>query len=134
MVERMEVKKRRRRFTRTVMIKIEDNPLALDFIEFVEQCETDYLFPARTPFHGNIISDSHISTTTVYEKVTAIDPDVWPHWIRDQRSWHLSDIRGLDPYELKAWFEWSSMEMPAHYAGRRREKDLARALEIKKLP
>lgn len=133
-VERMEVLKRRRRFTRKVIIKREENPLAEIFINFVENCESDYLLPGRQPFTGVIIPDRHISVSTVYDRITAIDPDIWPHWIRDQRSWHLSKVRDLDSFDLRKWFEWGSMDMPAKYAGRRSEEDLARALGIKRLP
>ncbi len=133
-VERMEVLKRRKRVTRQVIIKIDENPLAQPFIEMVEQCNTDYLRPSRTPYSGNVVYDKYISSTSIYEKIVAIDPGIWPHWIRDQRSWHLSDVRGLDPYELKTWFEWGSIEMPAHYAGRRMEKEMKIALGIEELP
>ena len=39
-IDRMEVLKRRKRFTRTVFIKREGNPLADPFINLVESCET----------------------------------------------------------------------------------------------
>ena len=135
-IENMEVFKRRRRFTRTVFIKRKDNPLADIFIKFVEACETDYLLPGYgSPFSTEIDPTAHISTTHVYKRIVSIDPNIWPHWIRDQRSWHLSAPeekggRGFDAYLLKVWFEWASMEMPAYYAGRRKEKDILEALGV----
>ena len=82
-----------------------------------------------------IDSEKHISTAHVYNQICEIDPEIWPHWIRDQRSWHLAaDLedggRGFDIYLLKEWFEWSSIEMPAHYAGRRGEKDILEHLGV----
>ena len=76
-----------------------------------------------------------VSRTYVYKKILEIDPTIWPHWLRDQRSWHLSAPveqggRGFDSYELKEWFKWKSMDMPAHYAGRRGEEDILRKLGI----
>lgn len=139
-VERMEVLKRRKRFTRDVYIKIDDsNPLASIFIDFVEKCETDYLLPARARFSREIIPNKHTSASTVYNKICAIFPDIWPHWIRDQRAWHLAAKpeeggRDLDPYDHRKWFEWARMDMPLHYVGRRTEKDMMRALGIKKIP
>ena len=129
-VERMEVLKRRERWTRNVIIKIEDNPLAYPFIDHVEECDTRYLLPGYTGrFSTEIDPEKHISTSHVYNKIVEIDPDVWPHWIRDQRSWHLSakikdDGRDCDSYLLKKWFDWASIEMPARYAGRREEEDI----------
>lgn len=139
-IENMEVLKRRVRFTRDVLIKIDDNnPLAKVFVEFVEECKTKYLLPAYTRFSRRLINDRHTSASTVYNKVRAIHPNVWPHLLRDQRAYHLhapiaEGGRGLDPYEHRAWFEWARMEMPLHYVGRRSEKDLTEALGIKKVP
>ena len=135
-IENMEVLKRRRRFTRNVIIKIEDNPLTLPFIDHVEDCDTRYLLPGfGVPGGRTIDPNSMVSRVYVYERICEIDPDVWPHWIRDQRSWHLSaeieqDGRGFDSYELKEWYAWASMDMPAHYAGRRGEEDILRKLGI----
>lgn len=135
-ITRMEVFKHRKRHTRNVYIKIEDNPLAPIFIKYVEACDTKYLLPGYGTRFGRIIDpESHISTTHVYNKICSISPDIWPHWIRDQRSWHLSAKiheggRGFDSYMLKAWFAWSSMDMPSYYAGRRTEKDIRRELGI----
>jgi len=136
-IERMVVLKRRERYTRNVFIKIEGNHLALPFIEHVEECDTKYLLPGYgIPFGREIDPESHISTTHVYNRICKIDPNIWPHWIRDQRSWHLSADeedggRGFDSYELREWYKWASMDMPAYYAGRRGEKDILDKLGIK---
>ena len=114
-IENMEVKKRRIRFTRNVLIRIDDNnPLAVEFIDFVENCDTRYMLPGRVPFHGSIDPDRHISGASVYNKICQIDKNVWPHWIRDQRAYHLAAKkdkggRELDPYDHRAWFEWARM-------------------------
>lgn len=129
-IENMDVLKRRKRFTRNVLIKIEGNPLASIFIDFVKNCKTEYLLPGYgSRFSSEIDPEKHISTAQVYRKICEIDPDLWPHLLRDQRSWHLAaDLerggRGMDVYLLKEWFEWASIEMPAHYAGRRKESDI----------
>lgn len=130
-IENMEVLKQRgKRLTRNVIIKIDGNPLAHTFIDHVEECDTRYLLPGYgTPGNTSIDPNEHISRTYIYKKICEIDPDIWPHWIRDQRSWHLSedielDGRGFDSYLLKEWYAWESIEMPAHYAGRRGEADI----------
>ena len=135
-IENMEVRKRRIRFTRNVIIKIEDNPLALPFIDHVSQCNTRYLLPGYTgKFSTEIDPNKHVSTAHIYNKIVEIDPEIWPHWLRDQRSWHLSaEIeqggRGFDIYLLKEWFEWASIEMPSYYAGRRGEEDILEQLGV----
>jgi len=135
-IENMEVLKRRKRYTRNVFIKIEDEPLAPIFIDYVQDCDTRYLLPGYgAPFSTMINPDTHISSAHIYNKIREIDPDIWPHWIRDQRSWHLSagveeGGRDFDSYELKEWFAWASMDMPAHYAGRRSEEDILRKLGV----
>ncbi len=136
-ITRMRVFKYRKTTVRNVYIKIEGNPLAQPFIEYVEACDTDYLLPGYgTRFSREIDPQSHISTTHVYNKICEIDKDIWPHFLRDQRSWQLSAKlekggRDFDSYELKEWFNWKSMEMPSHYAGRRSEEDIRRKLGIK---
>lgn len=139
-IENMEVRKRRVRFTRNVLIRIdENNPLAEKFIDFVQDCDTKYLLPGRVPFHGSIDPDRHISASTVYNKVCEINENVWPHWIRDQRAYHLAAKkkdggRDLGPYDHRAWFEWARMDMPLYYVGKRTEKDIAKALGITTMP
>jgi len=134
-VRRVPVFKRRRRHTRNVYIKREGDPLSAKLIEYVQRCDTKFLLPGFTPFTGEVEPSRHVSAATVYNTVTGIDPGVWPHWLRDQRSWQLSAPperggRGFDAYLLKAWFEWGSLSMPAHYAGRRSEKDILAALGV----
>lgn len=140
LIRRMEVLKRRKRFTRNVAIKIEGDPLAPILIDFVEDCKTTYLLPGygHVRFGREIVPNSHISKYPVYTKIIAIDPDIWPHWLRDQRSWQLSAKpeeggRGFDAYLLKAWFEWARIDMATHYAGRREEKDILAALGLKEV-
>lgn len=135
-IENMTVLKRRKRFTRNVFIKIEGNPLAYPFIKHIEECDTRYLLPGYGTKSGRRIDpNSAISSTYVYKKICEIDPDIWPHWLRDQRSWQLSAKLedggcGFDVYLLKEWYEWESEYMPFHYAGRRAEKDILKAYGV----
>jgi len=140
-INRMEVYKRRKRFTRDFLIKRdpEINPLADRFVELVEKCKTLFLLPAHKRFSREIEPNKHTSKSTVYNRISDIDESIWPHWIRDTRSWHLSASPkdgglGLDPYELRDWFKWESIEMAAHYAGKRREEEMAKAMGIKEIP
>jgi integrase len=138
-VEHMEVFKQRkkRRFTRNVIIKRDANdPLAEVLLEHVKACTTKYLLPGYgSPFSKTIDPERHASHAYIYNKIIEISPDIWCHWLRDQRSWHLSAPieqggRGFDVYLLKAWFAWKSMEMPAHYAGRREEREILDAFGL----
>lgn len=140
-IDRMEVLKRRKRWTRDVLIKRDAlDPLASIFIDLVNSCNTQYLLPARTKFTSKIIPEKHISTFTVYTKIKEI-PDMtlrgktlWPHLLRDQRAYFFKEIRGFDPYELQKWFSWARMDMPAHYVGNPETKKLAEKLGIKNIP
>ncbi len=135
-IDNMEVLKRRERFTRQVFIVREGNPLADAFLDHVEACEGKYLWPGFSgSFTREVDPEAHASSAHVYRKIVDIDPDIWPHLLRDQRSWQLSAKverggRGLDIYLLRKWFEWKSMAMPAYYAGRREESDLLDALGV----
>lgn len=144
-ITRMKVLKHRKTFVRNVYIKIDQNPLAPIFIKHVEKCKTKFLLPgygnytdtnSKNKFSRRINPDRHISTTHVYNNICEIDKDIWPHWLRDQRSWQLyakveEGGRELDSFELKDWFGWARMDMPAHYAGRRSDKDILRRLGVK---
>jgi len=139
-IENVPVLKRRRRYTRNVIIKRDDrNPLANVLISHVENArehDWTYLIPGYGyKFGRELNSSKHMSPVLLYKRIRAIDDDIWPHWLRDQRSWHLSAPiedggRAFDSYLLKAWFEWATMEMPAHYAGRRQESDIAAAMGL----
>lgn len=136
-VEHMEVLKRRMRFTRNVIIKRDMNdPLAEVLLQHVKDCTTKYLLPGYgQPFSKTIDPDEHASDAYVYNNILEISPDIWCHWLRDQRSWHLSAPveqggRGFDVYLLRAWFEWKTLDMPAHYAGRREERAIFEALGL----
>ena len=144
-VTRMRVLKRRRTYVRDVFIKIDGNPLADTFIQHVQECDTKYLLPGYgssvnkdkvNRFSKTINPDKHISRETIYKTICEIDPNIWTHWLRDQRSWQLSAPieqggRGFDSYLLKEWFNWASMDMPSHYAGRRSTLDILNMLGVK---
>jgi len=114
----MRVFKRRKPVVRRVLISRRRCPLAENFIEFVEKYRdmgSVYLLPIRQRFTSEPILDRHTSSQNVYNYITNIHPTIWPHWIRDQRAYFLRDVLGFSIYELRKWFEWATIAMPAHY-------------------
>lgn len=137
LVRNAEVLKRRKRYTRNIIISREENPLANPLVGYVKHALNKgyrYLLPGLQKYTGKVEPLRHVSVSTVYNHIVTIDPGIWNHWLRDQRSWHLSEERGFDAYLLKSWFSWARMDMPALYAGRRSEKDILTQLGIEKLP
>jgi len=132
----MRVFKRRKTVVRRVVISREQCPLTENFIKFVEKYRdmgSVYLLPMRQRFTSRPILDKHTSPQNIYNYITNIHPTVWPHWIRDQRSYFLRDVLGFNIYELKEWFAWSSIEMPAHYV-RAEEESMLRKQGLSRVP
>jgi len=117
--------------SRNVLVKLEENPLADVLIDLVESCDTDYLLPARKRCSREIISDRHTSRGTVYNRITEIHEDLWPHGIRGYRASHLVHERDFTVRDLVKWFEWEGADMALHYT---RTKDMAKAMGIKDIP
>ena len=67
-VNNVPVLKSRKRETRNVLISLEDNPLAHELLDFVEDCKTKYLLPRRLQFSRQIVGDQHTSRSNVYRK------------------------------------------------------------------
>lgn len=68
--------------------------------------------------HGYKDSDPifKIKRARAYQIITALDPDVWPHWLRHQRFSHVAET--MDPYDLKEYAIWESIEPAADYVHR----------------
>ena len=87
--------------------------------------------------HGFEKEKSYTKAATrqhVRNVVMEINALIWPHWLRDQRSWHLSKELGFDAYLLKAWFDWSSLDTTTRYAGRREDRDIMEHLGVEYRP
>lgn len=121
----------KKKHSRDVLIKIEDNPLATELVEMVKSCDTDYLMPARKRRSREIIPDRHTTRGTVYNRITEIHPDIWPHGVRGYRASHLVHERGFTVRDLVKWFEWEGADMALHYT---RTKDIAKAMGIQEIP
>ena len=130
-VYNVPVLKRRKRESRNILIKIEDNPLAHELIDFVEACTSKYLLPRRLQFTRRVIDDQHTSRSNVYRKINSIDPSLWVHGLRGLRASHLVAERGFDVFHLTRWFNWVSSDMAIHYA---QSVDMAKALGISDIP
>ncbi len=118
-------------FVRDVFIKFENNILAHTLVSFVEKCDTDYLLPSRNRFSREIIPNRHTSRGTVYNRITEIHPDLFPHKLRGYRASHLVHERGLSLQALIKWFEWEDTKTALHYT---RTRDIAKAMGIKDVP
>lgn len=131
-VKNVPLLKKKKRDTRDIVIKIDDlNPLAPLLIEYVELCESEYLLPGRKKFTREIEGWRHISPKTVYNRISEIHPDLWPHALRGYRASMLVAERGFSVQDLVTWFEWSSADMALHYT---RTKDIAQSMGIRYLP
>lgn len=118
--------------TRNIVIRRDErNPLAEDFIEIIEECDTKYLMPARIPFTRAVIPDQHTTRMTVYNRINEIHPELFPHGLRAYRALHLVYERGFDIQDLMSWFKWDSYEMAAHYTLTR---NIARKMGIEEMP
>jgi integrase len=125
------VLKRKERETRNILIKIEDNPLANELIDFIESCNTRYLLPKRRQFTRELVKNEHTSRSNVYRKINEIDSSLWVHGLRGLRASHLVAERGFDVFNLTRWFNWVSSDMAIHYA---QSVDMAKVLDIPVIP
>ena len=130
--QNIPVLKKGERATRNVLIRLDDkNPLGYDLVEYLEACDTEYLLPGRTPFSRTIQGWRHISVKTVYNRITDIHPELWPHALRGYRASMFVYERDFTIRELVTWFNWSSAEMALHYV---RTRDMAKFMGIKNIP
>ena len=125
------VLKRGQRETRNILIKLEDNPLAYELIEFLDECNTQFILPQRKKFSREVVPDQATSRSNVYRKIRAIDSGLWVHGLRGLRASHLVAERGFDVFHLTRWFNWKSADMAVHYA---QTIDMAKALGIPEIP
>ena len=126
------VLKKRSRATRMVVIKLdEQNPLGYDLVDYIENCDTEYLLPGRRPFSREIVPSRHISPKTVYNRITEIHPDLWPQALRGYRASMLVYERSFSVQDLVGWFNWKSADMALHYT---KTRDMADAMGIKEVP
>lgn len=130
-VNNVVVLKKKVRSSRDVFIVLEDNPLAYALIDFVEDCDTRFLFPSRAPFSREKRQDRATSHMTVYRRITEIHPDLFPHGLRAYRASHLVHERGFSVQDLMAWFTWTSATTAIHYT---RTRDIAKRMGITELP
>lgn len=126
------VLKRGRRETRNILIKLEDNPLSHELLDYIDACTTKYLLPRRKKFSREIIPDQATSRSNVYRKIKEIDPCLWVHGLRGLRASHLVVERGgFNVFNLTKWFNWRSADMAVHYT---QSVDMAKALGIPEIP
>ncbi len=125
------VLKRRKRETRNILIKLEDNPLSYELLDYLDECNTTYLLPRRKQFSREVVSDQATSRSNVYRKVREIDPGLWVHGLRGLRASHLVAERGFNVFNLTKWFNWRSADMPVNYT---QSVDMAKALGIPDVP
>jgi len=126
------VLKKRGRGTRRVVIKLDElNPLGYDFVDYIEECDTEYLLPGLRPFSREVVPGRHISAKTVYNRITEIHPELWPHALRGYRASMLVYERGFSVQDLVSWFNWKSADMALHYT---KTRDMAEAMGIKNVP
>jgi len=139
-IRNMVVEKKRRLAYRDVIIERVNNPLTEEVIRFVSECTTDYLFPGYENGPQRELNPlKHATRQYVRKVIIGIDDNIWPHWCRDQRSWHLSTSierggLGFEPFLLRSWFSWSRMETTLKYAGRRDEEDVLRKFGALRVP
>ncbi len=117
--------------TRDIFIKLENNPIAHNLIESIKKCDTEYVLAAKMPFSREVIRDQHTTRATVYNRISEIHPDIWPHGLRAYRASHLVYERDFDVQDLVAWFKWQSADVAVHYT---QTKNMARKMGITKIP
>jgi len=131
-VRNVPVLKKRVRTTREIIIGLDSlNPLGYRLVDYVEDCDTEYLLPGLTKFSREVEPWRHISPKTVYNRVSEIHPDLWPHALRGYRASMLVYERGFSVQMLVAWFNWKSADMALHYT---KTRDMAEAMGIKNVP
>jgi len=110
---------------RRIDIPRKANLLSDHFIEFVLDAEKkgqQFLLPRLTPFISTPQLMGHTSHQNIYNKINQIytgeilgSEGIWCHWLRAQTASFLIEVVGLDPYAIKDWFNWSSLEMSSQY-------------------
>ena len=73
----------------------------------------------------------YVSPKTVYNRITELDPDLWPHALRGYRASMLVYERAFSVQDLMSWFEWQSADSATHYT---KTKDIAKTMGINNLP
>jgi hypothetical protein len=121
--------------TRTFPIARRKNPLAYSFETVIKNCKTEYLIPAELHFNRGFSKTESASDKYVYKKIREIDVNnlvhvnnvdrrgnvigiedgLFPHLLRSQCASYLADELGASAYQLKEFFQWSSLEMSANY-------------------
>lgn len=130
--QNVPVLKKGKRATRGIVIKLDEkNPLGYDLIEYLASCDTEYLLPGRSPFFRAIQPWRHISVKTVYNRITEIHPELWPHALRGYRASMFVYERDFKVRDLVSWFDWSSADMALHYT---KTRDMAEAMGIENIP
>ncbi len=134
-VKNAPVLKKKERASRDIMIKIdESNPLAYALIDYVEEArrrEYAYLLPGLQRFTREVEPWRHVSPKTVYNRITELHPELWPHALRGYRASMLVYEREFSIQNLIEWFAWEGADTAAHYT---KTRDMASAMGIKKVP
>jgi len=137
------VLKHKKKANREIMIPY--NPSNLLFPKFLEYLdrglETEggghvkptYLLPAYEKFTHGLVLDRHTTRSTVYVKLSQIDPDLYPHQLRGWCAGMLAEEHDLNAFDLMTWFNWKTADMASHYA-RTRERALEAKLGIAEAP
>lgn len=73
-----------------------------------------------------------IGRKRVYQIVTGLDSNIWPHWLRAQRASQLALEYGLNTHALVEYFEWIDLKTALHYS-RFGWRGLAFLMGIKKI-
>ena len=133
LVENAPVLKKGRRATRDILIKLDDkNPLGYSLVEYLEACEPDeYLMPGLKKFSREVEPWRHVSPKTVYNRITEMSPELWPHALRGYRASMLVNERGFSVQNLMKWFSWRNADSAVHYTA---TKDMAEAMGIDRIP
>jgi integrase len=133
---RVPVLKKKTKATRDIWIRRDAaDPLADRLAELIEARGPDgYLLPGYAPFTHSHIPGRGCSPRTVYNRVSEISPDLFPHALRSYRAGFLVWERGFDLRDLVQWFKWESqagIEMALHYTS---QVDMAKKLGIRRVP
>ena len=121
-VQGLPLLKKKKRMVRNFLWKIEGDPFAEDFIDFVQSCNTRYLIPAHQKFSGLVLVDQHPTRSTILVKMYEVSPDLWCHWFRSMRARFFVNELKMDAFQLADWFSWTNMDMPLHYVSETLEK------------
>jgi len=132
-IYRAPVLKKKRLTLRNVVAVCDDrNPLAKEFIEYVEDLRGEYLLPRRVGPLRLLVPDEPTSRMTLWRRVYEAT-GLFPHALRAYRAMHLVSERGFNPQQLVSWFEWKNADMALHYT-RTREIAASMGLEPGDVP